>query len=164
MRTKASTNLATMLHDSLQQDFESLEVDGGIPNDSTLVSENMAQESPDNWSKVSEAKKLIEIPCEVDLTADKNVDELMAFDAGMDPPSSVVAIGLRSRMLEQSQGGQEPSTKTDRSASNQASAEPIRIMHPSSCSREPKRFFRTFWRGITARAVAMDRKKATIPE
>jgi hypothetical protein len=140
----------------LLKDFESLEADGVITNEFTLVSENMSQNSPD-WNNISpEAKQL---PAAGDLTADESFVDCLAVDASR---SDIVTKDLRPSTLQQSQ---ELFTNTYLpAASNQQSAEPICTkMSSSTSSRRPKRFFRTFWCGITRRAVAMERKKKYVP-
>jgi hypothetical protein len=143
--------------DSLQQDFENLEVDGAISNEPTLASERMPQDSPDLKRISSEAKQFMNQ--KVDMLVEESFGAFVAFDVMVGPTLNAAVQDLRPSILQQFE---EPSTNTE--TSRQRSAEPIRTtIHPSPSSRRPKRFFRTFWRGIATRAVAMDGTKKSVP-
>ena len=147
--------------DSLQQDFEFLEVDSIIPNESTLGSDNVTRDSTvKNVS--SEANQFLDQSLSTAvLGVDMCFDESLTSESAMSSSSDFVQGHLPPSMFEQSR---EPSSAAEKSNANQRSAEPIRTqMYSSSSAGRPKRFFRTFWRGITTRAVAMDSKKNTIP-
>jgi hypothetical protein len=145
--------------ESLQQDFDSLDLDGVLSNETTLTLENMDQDS-DCTKGSSEAKQLIDDQSvSVMELCNESFDSFVALDAWMDAPSDITQRRLRSSIFELSQ---QPSTNVQISETILQSAEPIRALHPSPSTPRPKRFYRTFWRGITARAVALDGENKSI--
>jgi hypothetical protein len=153
--------------DSWQEDFECLEMDYLPSKETSLLSANIPSDLPDLKSVSSVVDRLIPriTPdvVSVGLSRDASIDDCMDLNLSNHSPSRMDMEDCQPVILQASTS----CTLSDVSMhtpSDIMSPEPTRMMRPSSTFRRPKRFSRTFWRGITARALAADRQDKSAPE
>ena len=156
-----------------QEDFECLEMDYLPPKETSILFENISSDMPDLKSVSSVVDRLIpRISPEVSvgLSRDAIIDDCVAMNLSNHSSSRMDMEDCQPVILQASIS----CTNVDQPAgfclalsdvsmdtpSDIISPEPTRMMRPSSAHQRPKRFFRTFWRGITARALAADRQSA----
>ena len=147
--TEIEPNMQLCL-DSLQHDFESLNANSMASDESIFDSDTLTKGSPRRKESPS---------CEAILDSDArlhamemSVDECCVCPVLLNGSMDLTPDSFRLQSFELSQ---QPSTELSEASSFQQSTEPIRaLLRPSASSQLPRRFYRTFWRGITMRAIA----------
>jgi hypothetical protein len=120
-------------------------------NEAILVTDERARHSPDSWTVASSTAKQTwdRRSIEMDLSVYESFDKVSTSNESISQTLDTIEENHLPMIIKQ--------VPLITFAPIQY-AEPIRTSLRFPSIRQPKRFFRTFWRGITARAVAMDRQ------
>jgi hypothetical protein len=148
----------------LQHNFESLDANSMASDETRFIStiSGILAHGPPGL-KVAPCDAVIETdpsPLYMDLSGGESFGCLVIANASMNLTPEIKEDSCRISTFESSE---QPLTEMAEATSSQLSVEPIRTaLRQFNSSQAPRRFFRTFWRGITMRMIARNRSTTAI--